>query len=89
MRVRVRARATNDRFSIAIYLRQYFTINIRKEIAILLQLDIRERVNWKREIDCAKIITSKKSMRASGAEASQYEITGQLGLVPDARLHGP
>lgn len=27
--------------------------------------------------------------RARRAEASQYEITGQLGLVPDARLHGP
>lgn len=36
--------------------------------------------------DRLRRLTSKKSMRV---EASQYEITGQLGLVPDARLHGP
>lgn len=36
-----------------------------------------------------KIKTNERARSRELTEASQYEITGQLGLVPDARLHGP
>lgn len=74
---------------------KYFAINIIVKESLQLYCNlIRGRINWKADkgekgIDRLRRLTSKKSMRASGAEASQYEITGQLGLVPDARLHGP